>query len=92
MRSTHGLISPQEAQQPRGSMMTEPIHDAVLHRLVYVERAMHQWQVVGSLAMALLALVVLLGAVGRTEPEAPEEIRAQAFVLVDREGRPRIDR
>jgi hypothetical protein len=72
--------------------MTEPVHDAVLHRLVYVERAMHQWQVVGSLAMALLVLIVLLGAVGRTEPEAPEEIRAQAFVLVDREGRPRIDR
>jgi hypothetical protein len=72
-------------------MMTESTHDAVLHRLVYVERAMRQWQVVGSLAMALLALVVLLGAVGRTEREAPEEIRAQAFVLVDREGRPRID-
>ena len=91
MRSTQVLISQQEAQKPRGGMMTESTHDAVLHRLVYVERAMRQWQVVGSLAMALLALVVLLGAVGRTELEAPEEIRAQAFVLVDREGRPRLD-
>jgi hypothetical protein len=71
-------------------MMTESTPDAVLHRLVSVERAMRQWQVVGSLAMALLALVVLMGAVGRTEVEAPEEIRAQAFVLLDREGRPRI--
>ena len=38
--------------------MTESTPDAVLHRLVSVERAMRQWQVVGSLAMALLALVV----------------------------------
>ena len=91
MRSTHVLISPQEAQKPRGGMMTESTHDAVLHRLVYVERAMRQWQVVGSLALALLALVVLMGAVGRTEGEAPEEIRAQAFVLLDREGKPRMD-
>jgi hypothetical protein len=72
-------------------MMTESTHDAVLHRLVYVERAMRQWQVVGSLALALLALVVLMGAVGRREVEAPEEIRAQAFVLLDREGKPRMD-
>jgi hypothetical protein len=91
MRSTHVLISQQEAQIPRGGIMTESTHDAVLHRLVYVERAMRQWQVVGSLAMALLGLVVLMGAVGRTEVGAPEEIRAQAFVLVDRERKPRID-
>ena len=63
----------------------------VLHRLVHVERAMRRWQVGGSLALALLVLVMLMGAVVRTEVEAPEEIHAQAFVLVDREGKPRMD-
>jgi hypothetical protein len=72
-------------------MMTESTHDAVLHRLVHLEQVMRRWQLGGSLAMALLALVVLMGAVGRTEVEAPEEIRAKALVLHDREGRPRMD-
>ena len=65
--------------------MTESADDAVLHRLAHLERVMRQWQVVGSLAMAVLGLIVLMAAVGRTEVEAPEEIRAQAFVLIDRE-------
>jgi hypothetical protein len=72
-------------------MMTESTHEAVLHRVVHVERVIRRWQVGGSLALALLVLVVLMGAVVRTEVEAPEEIRAQAFVLVDREGKPRMD-
>lgn len=38
----------------RGGRMTESTHEAVLHRLVRVERAMRRWQVSGSLALALL--------------------------------------
>jgi hypothetical protein len=71
--------------------MTEPTHDAVLHRLARLERVMRRWQVIGSLAMALLVLVVLMGAVGKPEMGGPEEIRTRALVLVDREGRPRMD-
>jgi hypothetical protein len=72
-------------------MMTESTHEAMLHRLAHVERGMRRWQVLGSLALALLALVVLLGAVGRPDGEVFEELRARAFVLVDREGKPRMD-
>jgi hypothetical protein len=71
--------------------MTEPTHEAVLHRLAHVERVIHRWQVIGSLGMAVLALVVLLGAVGRPEMAGLEEIRTRALVLVDGEGRPRMD-
>ena len=85
------FISQQEARQPEGGMMTEPTHDDVLHRLARLERVMRRWQVIGSLAMALLALVVLMGAVGKPEMEGPEEIRTRGLVLVDREGRPRMD-
>jgi hypothetical protein len=75
----------------RGIMMTESTHEAVLHRLGHVERAMRRWQVGGGLALALLVSVVLMGAVWRTQVEAPDEVRARAFVLVDREGKPRMD-
>jgi hypothetical protein len=71
--------------------MRDISHNPVNERLPCLEHTCHRWQVVGSLAMALLALVVLMGAVGRTEVKAPEEIRAQAFVLLDREGKPRMD-
>jgi hypothetical protein len=72
-------------------MMTEPTYEAVLHRLVRVERDMRRWQVMAGVALALLALAALLGAVGRPDGETFEELRARAFVLVDREGKPRMD-
>jgi hypothetical protein len=87
----HPFISLQEARQPEGGMMTEPTYDAVLHRLARVERGLHRWQVIGSMALALLALVALLGAVERPDGDEREELRGRAFVLVDREGRPRMD-
>jgi hypothetical protein len=87
----HQCISPQEARQPEGGMMMEPTDEAVLHRLARVERGMRRWQVIGSMALALLALVALLGAVGGPDGDAREELRGRALVLVDREGRPRMD-
>jgi hypothetical protein len=75
----------------RGVMMTGSTHEAVLHRLVHVERAMRRWQVGGSLALALLVLVVLISAAGRPDSDEREELRARTFVLVDREGKPRMD-
>jgi hypothetical protein len=71
--------------------MTEPTSDAVLQRLARLERTVRRWQVVGGVAVALLALAALMGAVGRPDVEGTEEIRAKAFVLVDRDGRPRMD-
>jgi hypothetical protein len=71
--------------------MPDTSHNPVIERLTHLERVCRRWQVVGSLALALLALVVLLGAVGRPDGETFEELRARAFVLVDREGKPRMD-
>jgi hypothetical protein len=71
--------------------MRDATEEAVLRRLTRLERVCRRWQVVGSLALALLALVALPGAVGRPDSDEREELRARAFVLVDREGTPRMD-
>ena len=71
--------------------MTEPTNDAVQQRLARLERASRVWQVIGGAAVALLVGVVLIGASGRQDAEETAEIRARAFVLVDREGKPRMD-
>jgi hypothetical protein len=71
--------------------MHDTSHDPVIERLTRLERVCRRWQVGSSMALALLALGALLGAVGRPDSEALEEFRARAFVLVDREGKPRMD-
>ena len=71
--------------------MPDTSHDPMVERLTRLERVCRRWQVVGSMALALLALGALLGAVGRPDGEPFEELRASAFVLVDREGKPRMD-
>jgi hypothetical protein len=71
--------------------MHDTSDDSLIERLTCLERTCHRWQLMGSLAMVLLALVALLGAVERRDGEALEEVRARVFVLVDREGRPRMD-
>jgi hypothetical protein len=71
--------------------MHDTSHDPVIERLTGLEHTCRCWQVVGSMALALLAIVALLGAVGRRDGDEVEELRARAFVLVDREGKPRIN-
>lgn len=71
--------------------MTESTDDAASDRLTRLERAVRRWQVVGSLATALVAGVVLMGALGRPDRGETTEVRARAIVLVDPDGRPRMD-
>jgi hypothetical protein len=71
--------------------MPDTSHDSMIERLTCLERTCRRWHVIGSLALALLALVVLLGAVASLDGQSLEELRAKAVVLVDREGKPRID-
>jgi hypothetical protein len=71
--------------------MHDTSQERIIERLTRLERACRWWQVMGSLAMVLVAGVVLLGAMGRQEGEETADIRARGFVLVDREGRPRMD-
>ena len=71
--------------------MHDTSHNSMIERLRCLERMCRRWHVLGSLALALLALVALLGAVERRDGETVEELRARPVVLVDREGRPRMD-
>jgi hypothetical protein len=65
--------------------------DAVIERLAHLEQTCRWWQVITAIAVVLLAVVGLMGAIGRQDVEGLDEIRARAFVLVDKEGRPRMD-
>ena len=65
--------------------------DRIIERLVYLERSYRWWRAIGGLAVALVTGVVLIGAVGRQNGGETADIRTQGFVLVDREGKPRMD-
>jgi hypothetical protein len=78
-------------QAQGGITMADPGDAAVLPRLALLERPLRRWQVVGGMALALLALVTLIGTVGKPDVEGLEELRTRALVLVDLEGKPRMD-
>ena len=65
--------------------------DPMIERLTRLERACRWWQVIGGTAVGLFAALGLMGAAGQTDHQEMEEVRARAFVLVDREGKPRMD-
>jgi hypothetical protein len=71
--------------------MTESIDDAAPDHCTPLEHTVRRWRVMGSLAIVLVAGVVLTGALGRPDREETAEIRTQAIVLVDPDGRPRVD-
>jgi hypothetical protein len=71
--------------------MHDTSQETLIERLSHLERVCRRWQMVGGAAVALLAVVVLMGALGRQDADGPQEVRARAFVLVDREGKPRVD-
>lgn len=71
--------------------MHDTAQGGIIERLTRLERAHRRWHVTGSLAMILVIGVALMGATGRQEGEEAADVRARAFVLVDREGRPRMD-
>ena len=71
--------------------MHDTLDDPVIERLTRLECACRRWQAAGGMALVLLAVMALLGAVGGLDGEALDEIRARAFVLLDREGKPRMD-
>ena len=71
--------------------MHDTLHATLHDRLTRLERACRWWRAVAGLAVALFALGGLMGAVVGQDLERADEIRTQALVLVDREGRPRMD-
>jgi hypothetical protein len=71
--------------------MDQPVVDTIVRRLERLQRAHRRWQVIGWTAMALLGLIVLLGAMARQELDLANEVRTRALVVVDKEGKPRMD-
>lgn len=57
---------------------------ALMQRLDRVERELRWWKRVGSLAVALMALLALVSA---APSKPPDQIRAKRFVVVDKKGR-----
>jgi hypothetical protein len=67
--------------------MNAPTRDIILQRLERLERANYRWQIVGSVALAVLGLVVVLGATGGKLPKVTDEIQSRRFTLVDQYGK-----
>ncbi len=66
--------------------MVEGTMETLTRQLDRVERQNRDWKVLGSVAIALLGLVFLIGATGG---KIADEIRAKRFVLVDSDGKDR---
>ena len=62
--------------------------DTIERRLERLERDSRRWKAMATLALATLSLVLLIGAGKSAETSVPNELQAQAFVLVDRHGTP----
>ena len=62
--------------------------DTIEQRLERLERDSRRWKALTTLAMVALSLVLLIGAGKSGETSGPNELQAQAFVLVDRNGTP----
>ena len=60
--------------------------DIICRRLTRLERSNRRWKLLATSALALLGMVVFLGANGTTQGPVADELRARAFVLVDEQG------
>lgn len=68
--------------------MDQQQKDALCQRLDRLERENRRWRVVGIASVAVLGLVVLVGA---KESEVADEIRARKFAVVDKDGKARVE-
>src|SRR5215470_479369 len=61
---------------------------AIIRRLERLEGESRRWKAVAILTVAVLGIVLLIGAGKPGETSVPSELQARAFVLVDRDGTP----
>jgi hypothetical protein len=66
--------------------MNEPILDAISQRLIHLEEETRRRKIMNRVLLALLGLIVLLGATRSQEPTTFDEIRARQFWLMDLDG------
>jgi hypothetical protein len=69
--------------------MPHAAEETVLQRLDHLERAVSRWRLMAWGAMALLGLVVLLGAFSRGGRTSVGDVLAREVILVDRAQAPR---
>jgi hypothetical protein len=72
-------------------MMSDTSCDPMSERLTRLERAYRRWQVIGGIGVLLFVALGLMGVAGQIDIQEMDEVRARAFVLVDRDGKPRMD-
>ncbi|MGQ4806711.1 hypothetical protein NKDENANG_00046 [Candidatus Entotheonellaceae bacterium PAL068K] len=70
------------------STTQQPNIDMFTQRLERLERGQRRWQRLGTLALAMLGATLFTAAIGMEERRVADEVRARAFVLIDREGLP----
>ena len=71
--------------------MDEPTLETLSRRVERLEHANLQWKRLATWALALLGIVVLLGAAASRKAKSPAELRAQRIVLVDKAEKGRAE-
>lgn len=71
--------------------MDEVTLEALSRRIEHLEQATLRWKHLVSWALAVLGIVILLGAVASKRAKSPAELRAQRLVLVDKAEKDRAE-
>jgi hypothetical protein len=71
--------------------MDEATLDALSRRVERLEQANLRWKHLAGWALAVLGIVILLGAVASKKAKSPTELRAQRLVLVDKTEKGRAE-
>ena len=69
--------------------MPEAADEAMWDRLTRLERTMRRWRLVGYGTLAVLGVIILIGAAVRPDPKTADEVLARHFILVGRTSSPR---
>lgn len=89
-----------EGQRAAGNVLAEAILpdaeaktalEALSRRVERLEHANRRWRGLAGGALALLGMVVLLGAAANKKTKSPAEVRAQRLVLVDKADKERAE-
>ena len=71
--------------------MDVPTQATVMSQRSHAKQGPRSWMALGLSLIALLGLVGGMSTIGSQTVEVADELRARAFVLVDKEGKPRMD-
>jgi hypothetical protein len=69
--------------------MREAADEDMRDRLTRLERTLRRWRLAGYGMLAVLGVIILIGAAVRTDPKTADEVLARHFILVGRTPSPR---